>query len=235
MQIKEDSLQSLSNFEAIFFDMDGLFLDSEPQWHECETEMMHDLGYAWQDSDQLHCLGGPLTRVADYMSQCLQGRHTSEYLLDRIITEMTHRLSERPPFMPGAKEFSQVLKNSGVRHALVSASPRVIVDAVISGFPDHHFEFTVAQGDIERTKPFPDPYLHAAKLAGVNIENCLIFEDSFTGITAAKASGAFVVAIPHYITVEPELRLRVEKSLGDLTIAKLESYYLENLVALSRP
>lgn len=224
----------LKNFEAVFFDMDGLFLDSEPQWHESETQMMKDLGYDWKPSDQVHCLGGPLTRVADYMSLCLAGSYSSEYLLNRIIQDMTHRLSQRPPFMPGAMEFSQHLKEAGMRHALVSASPRVIVDAVLAGIPQHNFEFSVAQGDIERTKPFPDPYLHAAKLAGVNIENCLVFEDSFTGISAAKASGAFVIAIPHYIEVPLEPRVRVEKSLTDLSIEKLEEYFLQNLSATTR-
>ena len=35
------------SFQAIFFDMDGLFLDSEPQWHEAETLMMRENGYDW--------------------------------------------------------------------------------------------------------------------------------------------------------------------------------------------
>lgn len=220
-------------FEAVFFDMDGLFLDSEPVWHLSQTEMMNSLGYDWQDSDQLHCLGGPLSRVADYMSERLGGGESQESLLEMIVTDMTLRLSKKPPFMPGALELSTSLKAAGIRHSLVSASPRVLVDAVLKGFPDHNFEFSVAAGDIERTKPFPDPYLHAAKLAGVDIERCLIFEDSLTGIEAALASGAFVVAVPHYIHVEPAPRLRVIETLHEITLDELKILYHQNVASLS--
>lgn len=219
-------------FEAIFFDMDGLFLDSEPLWHLSQTQMMNSLGYDWQDSDQIHCLGGPLSRVADYMSECLGGTQSRESLLEMVITDMSQRLTQKPPFMPGALELSKILKSAEIRHALVSASPRVLVDAVLDGFPDNHFEFSVAAGDIERTKPYPDPYLHAAKLAGVNIEHCLIFEDSMTGITSALASGAFVVAVPHYIQVEPTGRLRVINSLSDIGIDELSDFYSQSVQSL---
>ena len=73
--------------------MDGLFLDSEPQWHEAETLMMRENGYDWQPEDQLNCLGGPLRRVAEYMSKCLEQRKTPQELEAMIIAEMTDRLS----------------------------------------------------------------------------------------------------------------------------------------------
>ena len=70
-ELGEDGPQTtLESFQAIFFDMDGLFLDSEPQWHEAETLMMRENGYDWKPEDQLHCLGGPLHRVADTQQNC---------------------------------------------------------------------------------------------------------------------------------------------------------------------
>ena len=91
--------------------------------------------------------------------------------------------------------------------------------------PQNYFRETVAAGDIARTKPFPDPYLHAAKLLNVEIENCLIFEDSPTGITAATASGAFVVAIPHFIEIAESTRLKRVKSFLDLTHQDLDRWW----------
>ena len=201
--------------------MDGLFLDSEPQWHEAETVMMKSHGYDWQPQDQLYCLGGPLSRVAEYMSKCLRGRKTPQELEAMIIAEMTDRLSKNVPLMPGALEMSRLINHSGLKQGLVSASPRPIVDGVLRGMDELYFDVTVAAGDIERTKPFPDPYLHAAQLLGVDISQCLIFEDSPTGITAAVASGAFVVAIPHYLKIEEQPRLKVIPSFVNLTAADL--------------
>jgi len=212
-------------FEAILFDMDGLFIDSEPEWHAAETEMMRGYGYDWQPADQLHCLGGPLARVTDYMSSCLNGSIKPEVLAKEIIDEMTNRLTSATTYMPGAIEFSKMVSQAKIPQALVSASPRTLVNAVVSNLDQNYFKETVAAGDIERTKPFPDPYLHAAKLLGVEISNCLIFEDSQTGITAATASGAFVVAIPHYIEVKESQRLKRIDSFVGRSMQDLEKWW----------
>ena len=74
--------------------MDGLFLDSEPQWHEAETQMMRENGYDWKPEDQLHCLGGPLRRVAEYMSNCLQGRKSPTELEAMIIAEINEHMEQ---------------------------------------------------------------------------------------------------------------------------------------------
>jgi len=221
-------------FEAILFDMDGLFIDSEPDWHEAESEMMKSNGYDWAPADQLQCLGGPLSRVTEYMAKCLDGKRTPQELGVLIVDEMVRRVSTDVNLMPGSLEFSRIAHSANIPQALVSASPRVIVDAVLAGMREKYFLQTVASGDIERTKPFPDPYLHAAKLLGVNTENCVIFEDSPTGLTAARASGAFVIAIPHYVTVEEEPRLKVIKSFQDIDLADLELWAQINQRELGR-
>jgi HAD superfamily hydrolase (TIGR01509 family) len=219
---------SPSNFQAVFFDMDGLFLDSEPVWHAGETELMRELGYDWSEIDQLHCLGGPLSRISIYMSECVNGTKSPQWFLETIVSRMAKRLENGAPPMPGAMELSDELAANGMRHGLVSASPRNIVDSVLQGFDHHNFEISVAAGDIEKTKPFPDPYFHAAKLLSVDIKECLIFEDSETGIQAAKASGAFVVAVPHFIKVEPERRLKVISSLTEMSVERISNYYVQD-------
>ena len=106
-------------FQAVFFDMDGLFIDSEPDWHSAELDLMRAFGYDWTPEDQLHCLGGPLTRVTEYMSKCLKGAKSSEELGELIIEEMSKRLSTTVPLMTGAMEFSRELNKAGIPQALV--------------------------------------------------------------------------------------------------------------------
>lgn len=222
------------SFQAVLFDMDGLFIDSEPDWHEAETEMMKSFGYDWSNQDQLACLGGPLSRVTQYMSSLLEGKKSAEELGVIIIDEMVRRLSGKATFMPGALEFSRTLNQLGYKQALVSASPRALVNGVLDGMKEHFFSFSVASGDIERTKPFPDPYLHAAKLLDVDIKECLIFEDSPTGVTAATASEAFVVAIPHYIAVQESSRLKVISSFLEVENDQLDKWSQANRYELGR-
>lgn len=152
-------------FQAVLFDMDGLFIDSEPDWHAAELEMMRSNGYDWTPEDQLKCLGGPLHRVTEYMSVCLKRAKTPEELGELIVSEMQKRMSGKVSLMPGALDFSRGLSDAAIPQALVSASPRPIVDAVLAGMSEKYFAYSVAAGDIERTKPFPDPYLASIEMA----------------------------------------------------------------------
>ena len=90
-------------------------------------------------------------------------------------------------------------------------------DAVLHEVGHDLFATTVAGDEGERTKPFPDPYLLAAERIGVPAEQCVVLEDSHTGSRAGLASGAYVVAVPSLVDIEPETGLRVVGSLDELT------------------
>jgi len=212
-------------FSAVFFDMDGLFANSEPLWLEGETELMARFGHSWTHEDQVHCLGGPLTRVGEYMHS-LAGVESPEFFTKILIEIVVAKLSAGTQLMPGAQVLAHSLKTAGVPIAMVSASPRNIVNAVLSGV-DHPFATTISSDDVKETKPAPEGYLKAAEFFGVDIANCLIFEDSLTGVAAAISSGAFLIAVPHFVTVNESPRVRVIQSLEELDIEVLTNYYTD--------
>ena len=212
-------------FSAVFFDMDGLFANSEPLWLEGETELMARYGHVWTHEDQVHCLGGPLTRVGDYMFSLVSAQ-SPQFFTKTLVEIVVAKLAAGTQLMPGAQKLARVLKESGVPIAMVSASPRDIVNAVLSGV-DHDFATTISSDDVKKTKPDPEGYLKAAEFFGVDITNCLVFEDSLTGVAAATASGAFLIAVPHFVTVNESPRVRVIKSLEELNIEVLANYYTE--------
>lgn len=210
-------------FSAVFFDMDGLFANSEPLWLEAETELMARFGHTWRHEDQVHCLGGPLTRVGEYMFS-LAKVESPQFFAKEVVDIVVAKLSAGTELMPGAQDLARSLKAAGVPIAIVSASPRNIVDAVLSGI-NHDFATTISSDDVKETKPAPEGYLKAAAFFGVDISNCLIFEDSLTGVAAATSSGAFLIAVPHFVTVEESTRVRVIKSLEVLDVDVLREYY----------
>lgn len=211
-------------FSAVFFDMDGLFVDSEPLWLEAETELMRDANYEWTHADQVACLGGPLNRVGQYMSDKSGGKFSGPEYHEKIIDLMVEKLSTAVSLMPGSLELAQELSAAGVPTALVSASPRIIVDAVFENISNHGFHFSISADDVIETKPNPACYLKAAEKFEVDIADCLIFEDSLTGIAAGRSSGATVIAVPHFVEVSSGPRLYVAKSLADLSVEKLLSF-----------
>lgn len=211
-------------FSAAFFDMDGLFLDSEPQWHLSQQEICARYSYLWDDDDQRICIGGPLSRVGDYISDICAHDMTGPQVVQKLIEMMLVKLSTEANLMPGAFDaVERVRKVMPV--ALVSASPRILMDAALTSLPANFFDFSISADDVARTKPFPDPYIEAAKRMGVSTSSCVVFEDSLTGIASAKSAGCAVVAVPHYVEVGLVHKVRVVTSLEDVSLEFLEEFH----------
>ena len=205
--------------------MDGLLVDSEPEWLKSESEITAAFGYQWTSQDQVACLGGPLSRVGQYMHDKCNQAETPDFFTNKLVEVQSEKMRSHTPFMPGAYELVKDLQKNGVKTGLVSASPRIIVDAVLDNVGAELFPFSISSDDVERTKPHPDAYLRAAQLTNSAIENCLVFEDSLTGVGAATSSGAWLVAVPHLVHVEESERVRVIKSLEQLNYTKVQELF----------
>lgn len=215
-------------YSSVFFDMDGLLVDSEPLWLESETEMMAQYGYQWLESDQAACLGGPLDRVGNYMSGLIDGKRDGSSLTTEIIERMVNKFKGELPFMPGVIDLINDLRAHGVELTLVSASPRSLVDAVLANFDEIPFVRSISSNDVKVSKPDPEGYLLAASSGGHEISNVLILEDSLTGVTAAKASGAWVLAVPHLVPIQKQGRVDTTTSLANWNYEKLALKYAQD-------
>ncbi len=218
----------LNFYSAVFFDMDGLLVDSEPLWLETETELMAEFGYQWLASDQATSLGGPLDRVGNYMSDLIGGKRDGNSLMLEMIDRMVIKFKGDLPFMPGAIELITDLRSHDVELTLVSASPRSLVDAVLANFAVSPFVRSISSNDVKVSKPDPEGYLLAASSGGHEITNALVLEDSLTGVTAAKASGAWVLAVPHIVPIEKSGRVDVTTSLANWNYEKLTLKYAQD-------
>ena len=210
-----------SFFEAVFFDMDGLMVDSEPEWLLSEIEVTAPFGYTWESADQIACLGGPLSKIGHYMFDKCGQQKSPQFFTQTLINTQVNRMRGSTPTMPGAVELVRELQSHGIKTALVSASPRNIVDAVLDNLGHELFPFSISSDDVVETKPHPEGYLKAASISGSDISNCLIFEDSLTGMTAAMASGAYLIGVPHLVSIDESDRVRVIKSLEQMSFSKL--------------
>ena len=206
--------------------MDGLTINSEPQWLEAEIELTAPHGYTWTTDDQAACLGGPLWRVGQYMSDVCNGAQDGPYFHNAIVDLMAAKVRNFADFMPGAKSLLEQLSEANIPLALVSASPRIIVDAALSHVQPTPFRMTISSDDVKETKPNPEGYLKAASLLGVDIKNCLVLEDSATGVKAAQASGARVIAVPHLVKIAEDAQTKIVHSLEELSFEKLKELYL---------
>jgi HAD superfamily hydrolase (TIGR01509 family) len=207
-----------ATISALLVDMDGTLVDTETRWYEAETAIMTSFGAHWTPADQAVLVGGPLMRALEYMSERAGGVPALE-IGELLLDEMEALLDARPvEYQPGAIAIVDQANGAGIPVALVSASTRRLVDAVLRHIGDHHFETTVAGDETARTKPHPEPYLTAAARLGVDPAQAVVLEDSPTGVAAGLASGAFVVGIPHVAPVMPAPRLHLVDTLEGVSL-----------------
>lgn len=212
-------------FEAVLWDMDGTLVDTEPIWINEERELMQSLGYEWDDEDAKYCIGGPMSRVDEYMRAKTNYKYGYFELTEILIKRMVDRLSEPLNFAAGALALLKSLNQQSVPMALVSASPRPIVDRVLKTIQANYFATTISNDDVNESKPAPEGYLKAARHLSAQIENCLVIEDSITGVRAAMDSGAYVLAIPHVLELPDGPKTIQRLSLDGLSYANLPELF----------
>lgn len=107
------------------------------------------------------------------------------------------------PQINGVVEFIKKLHASGKPLAVVTSSRRDSVNLVLNRLNlKDLFKVILTRDDISKLKPDPEGYLKAINHLGFSPDDCLIFEDSQSGVKAAKAAGAFCVGVLSCFTKE---------------------------------
>lgn len=210
---------------AILFDMDGTIIDSEPLWLQAEIQVMAELGCHWDEQDQINCLGGPMERTEKYMQDRSGNVKPYGYFGQRLNEVMKSKFVKDLELIPNALELIKKSKEAGLKTALVTASGRELMNSALTRFPENSFDIAISRDDVANSKPHPEPYLMAAERLKVKIDECLVLEDSMTGVRAGLDSGAQVVAISHIISIANEENLRVISNLSEITFKQLVEWY----------
>lgn len=205
---------------AVLLDMDGTLVDTESLWLRTVREAVPRIG----TDDLFDVLGRSAAGTATHL-QALTGGDAPTLAADLEARFLAAVQRETAP-LPGALELLDLLQESGIPAALVSASSRPVMDAVLKTLGADRFRTTSAEGETPRTKPAADPYLAAARALGVDPAACLAVEDSPTGVAAAEAAGCRVLAVPSYTPIDPAPRRTVRRGLVGIARQELWSAWL---------
>ncbi|MFB7245009.1 hydrolase [Streptomyces populi] len=207
-----------SALQAVLLDMDGTLVDTEGFWWDVEVAVFEALGHTLDESWRHVVVGGPMTRSAGFLIEATGADITLPELSVLLNDGFEERIGHSLPLMPGAARLLAELAAHEIPTALVSASHRRIIDRVLGAIGSHFFALTVAGDEVERTKPFPDPYLLAAARLGAEPGRCAVIEDTSTGVASAEAAGCQVIAVPSVAPITPAARRTVVNSLEEVDL-----------------
>ena len=182
-------------FEGYIFDCDGTIADTMPIHFRAWTRAMEKFGGEFPE-DLFYEWGGTPTfeivRKLNARSGLTLDPETVARYKELCYLENVHDVLPVVPVLEIARGMH------GVKPlAIASGGHRELVEATLRAINIYEmFDTVVCAEDYEHGKPFPDPFLEAARRLKVSPQDCLVFEDSPTGVEAAKAAGMQYVFVP---------------------------------------
>ncbi len=211
---------------AVIFDLDGTLVDSMGMWKKIDIEFLGRFGILLPDGLQEEIEGKSFSETAVYFRERFDLPMTLDELKDCWNEMAMYQYSHEVPLKPGVREFLEYLKGRGISMGIATSNSRELVTAVTKALDIAGYFSAVAVGcEVERGKPAPDVYLHAAGLLGAEPESCLVFEDIPAGILAGKRAGMTVWAVED--AYSSGIRAKKE-ALADAFIGSYEEIDLED-------
>jgi HAD superfamily hydrolase (TIGR01509 family) len=180
---------------AMIFDLDGVLVHSMPLHVLAWRSYLEKIGIHVDDLEQrMHG-----KRNAELVRDLL-GNHLTEDVVfehgaskERLFREMLSEHASRYR-VPGVFEFLE--RHRHVAKAVASNAEPANIDFVLGEFGlAQFFQVTIDGFQVTRPKPFPDIYLKAAEELKTRPKNCIVFEDSPTGVQAGRAAGMRIVGV----------------------------------------
>lgn len=200
----------VERYKAILFDMDGVITDTMKFHYEAYRQAFEPLGISLTPLDVYLTEGMPSLEVGRSLVKKYGISIGDEQVREAVEhkRELYRKLAAGHIQMyPGVKNTIDLLRDNGIKLALVSGSNLVSVTKVIAEINmEGRFDAIVAGSETERGKPYPDPYIKAMSMLGIPGENSVVIENAPLGIKSAKAAGVdYVIAVT---TTLPEPYLR---------------------------
>lgn len=183
----------MNKFKVALFDLDGTLLDTEGQY----TTIWREIGRKFRpDVPNLETVikGTTLKQIFEHFFHEENMQSEINDMLNEYEKNMDYS------FVKGAEQFVADLKHNGVKCVVVTSSNEIKMQSVrrkIVHF-DTLFDKVLTAEMFRASKPDPDCYLLGAKVFNVQKEECVVFEDAYTGLAAGMAAGIYTIGLATY-------------------------------------
>jgi HAD superfamily hydrolase (TIGR01509 family) len=212
----------LNDVKAIIFDVDGTLVDSMWIWKQVDIDFLKRRKTELPIDLQKDIEGLSYTSTAEYFKERFKLPETVEEIKEEWREMADDFYNNIIPLKAGVKELLQIIRDHNLKIGIATSNSRELVETMMKKHEiGKYFDSIRTSCEVPRSKPFPDVYLQAAKDLDVMPENCLVFEDTVAGATAAKAAGMRVVVI--YDELSAESRAHLEQ-LSELYIMDFHEF-----------
>lgn len=182
--------------KAVLFDMNGIIIDDEHIHELAFKKTLEPYGIALSHENYLECCAGK-TDKAGYES--ISEKFSKTLPTHSLLKQKSEKYLEL--FPANKKDYPGVIDLIGqlakkYRLALTSSSSRAEVELITQAFGiKRHFEFLVTGDDVKKGKPDPEPYLLTAQYMKLPTSECVVIEDSKSGVISAKTAGCKCIGV----------------------------------------
>lgn len=187
---------------GLIFDFDGLILDTELPGFIAWKEIFESYHLPFTFQHWHKAIGTGPSAYDPGLDLCAQVQEPLDpaEIRERQLVRV-YQILEDIAVLPGVLDVIKEAKTMGLKMAIASSSPRNWVLNHLTRLDlGKFFDFILTAEDVHHVKPQPDLYLLALEKMGLRATEAIVFEDSPNGITAGRAAGIFVIAVPNQIT-----------------------------------
>lgn len=206
---------------ALILDLDGVIVDSAPVHRACWREYLRRCGVKFSEARAQKMFG----RRNDQILPEFFGPHLTPQEIARhgAAKELLYRQMMKPQLkerlVPGVAEFVEKHRHAPLAVASNAEAQNLELVLETAGLRGY-FRVVLDGNQVQRPKPDPEIYLLAARLLHAAPGNCIVFEDSLSGVEAARAAGARVVGVETTHAGLPDIDL----SIRDFVQPELEAW-----------
>ena len=174
----------------VLFDFDGVIADTESQY----TYFWNKMGMDYLGLEDFgHTIKGQT--LVQIFSKYFDGKLKDQQEIVPQLNAFEQNMSY--DYIPGALEFMQELKKKDIRSAIVTSSNDIKMSNAYAAHPELHdlVDAVLTSEHFSKSKPDPECFLKGMEVLGASPQETIVFEDSFHGISAGRASGAKVIGL----------------------------------------
>ena len=193
--------------KTVLFDFDGTLVDSESVWLEAQQVLLKRRGFSLSETQARALIGVDRPAIIKSLIEWFGLPNYPLAFAEELEREVNLRLCDAKP-MPGAADLLEHLAEQRIPCAIVSNSPRSMVEPLIFSHRwQSYFAQVITVEQASNPKPHPDLYLLALEKLVLGAAEAVVVEDSPAGAMAARAAGLRVLAVQP----EPELMQKLRQ------------------------